>query len=259
MNIVTPASEIEARVARDVEVRARKAEATMSRMAKVSAVLTPASGSDNQLRRMGEKPSNEPFKPMQIVHARLLLVPVEANPTARVAQQMTFGMKLDYGRDDIEVTPEAVHQYARDVADGKIVMLSPKGAPAPSPFDISVASQCWVVLELEKEWTNWQFERDAFVVTTKADYGSDNHTLRYVFPTGHAHASDPPADVPIPDDGCRVVYFGVARRGFPESQFVNIHTEFLQDNPKNPSGPKHRLRVIFDPDVPNSGPDAIPP
>ena len=225
--------------------------------------VTPPSGGEksnvgNELRRMGEKPAAEDFKPVQIVHGRLLLLPQEASTTARQPQRMIFGVRLKYGPAKSVISAEEVHAFAQDVADGKDPLAGDfKHFFAPSPYDIGVASQCWIVLELEKEWTNWQFETGAFAVTTKKDYQSDNHTLRCAYPRKHPNGSDKPADAAIPADGCRVAYFGVAKRGYPESQFINIHTEFLQEAPSGTE--QHRLRVIFDPDVPNTGPDAIPP
>ncbi len=66
------------------------------------------------------------------------------------------------------------------------------------------------------------------------------------------------------DDGCKVLYFGVVKRGprknppldNPPGDLFNFHIEFLQ---QDPDGPK-RLKVIFDPDVKNnSDTNPIPP
>ena len=63
----------------------------------------------------------------------------------------------------------------------------------------------------------------------------------------------PPQPGPIPGDGCKVVYFCVGRRDYPNGHhYTNLLIEFVR------ASDGRRFKVIFDPDVPNLGGSHIP-
>ena len=134
--------------------------------------------------------------------------------------------------------PANINKYVQDIASGNKVAMSFVNPP-PSPFDMIVSDPCFIVVELAPDVKNWQFETGTAALTTKDTATEDNWGLVHAYADGRHSAGI------ATRDGCRVIYFGVAKRGAYQSSFVNLHTEFLQ-LPK-------RLRVIFDPDVPNDG------
>lgn len=128
-------------------------------------------------------------------------------------------------------------------AAGRLDPQTPVGS-TPSQYDMAVREPCYVVVELDPDRTNWQFENGIAALTTKDDPTEDNWGLIHAYANGKHSAGK------ATRDGCRVIYFGVAQRTGWQSSFVNLHTEFLQAST--------RLKVIIDPDVPNEGPDIFP-
>lgn len=204
----------------------------------------------NRFEQLAEKPS-KPFHPRQIVHARLKV-------RSECKGALEFWMDRREGEEQPEDIPESVLQaYARRVANGEIRIFGADEEPPETPFDLKVGRQCWIVLELDPDLKNWQFGRGFVGCTTKGKHKGDNFRLRHVYPDEDG-ASVEPVKGRIRKDGCRVVYFGLARRGRRQSQYFNLHTEFLQaaeDDAKK----LHRMVVIFDPDVGNNGGFPIPP
>jgi len=142
----------------------------------------------------------------------------------------------------------------------------PKSRPeplAPSPLDIPVTGQCWLLIRLDPIILNWQFAKKKVPVTLKhEDLQGDNIHLR------HVYANDP-VDHPghegvVENDGCKAVFFGVVSRKQNNgtqpidlgSCYINLNVEFLQ----TVDGVEKRLQLIIDPDVPNDGGNgAFPP
>ncbi|HVI34030.1 nucleotide synthetase [Phenylobacterium sp.] len=155
--------------------------------------------------------------------------------------------------------PSKIHDYALEVAGESL----DRGRKEPqSPYDVFVKEQCWVLLELARDLKNWQFTRGERAITTKEDYLDSNCALTHVSGSG----AGAPGAV-NEDDGCRVAYFAVVRRGtvvpgsdppaeVPFHQYFNLHVEFIQKHKDEDA--VRRLKVIFDPDVGNTGQFPIP-
>lgn len=148
---------------------------------------------------------------------------------------------------------------------GKAVNGTDRGGSIfPSPLDMTVASQCWLVIELDKT-INWSFARNARACTSKhadPDHGGGkkghNLWLRHVYKNGDTLEKTTEGDVG--KDGCRVLFFGVAHRGYADKgttphHYFNLKIEFFQAE----EGRLLLLPVVLDPDVGNDGHDEIPP
>ncbi|MET0273021.1 MAG: nucleotide synthetase [Phenylobacterium sp.] len=192
-------------------------------------------GSDNKFGTIPLK-TDESWNPIGIAH---FLLGFEANKTTGRAEFYAKPVWNTYEAKDVD-------QYAQYVLDGSRGKLE----ITKTPFDIGVENQTFIMLELAPE-INWQFARGEYGCTTKGEPTTDNFGL------WHIHRKYVERG-PISRDGCRLVYFGLARRKGYEGQAFNLHVEFLQDDPDDVSEPK-RLPVIFDPDVGNNGGFPIPP
>ena len=190
------------------------------------------------------------FRPEKIFHA-ILTVDKEKFPKENEPWSLSFIIKKPLEEpQSIPPGDEAkVIEFAIERANAQA--LAPL-TTVPSPFDIAVDRPCWVVVELDAGIENWQFAKDVYGVTNKTK-SDRNCWLRHVYGSGAQ-----PAGEPIPDDKCRVLYFGVVARGEKDtpdaSDFFNFHTEFIMkefDDQKRPV--EKRLNVIFDPDVKNEG------
>lgn len=200
------------------------------------------------------------FKPQEIVHA---ILTIDASQPSNLVFK-TVRPKDDpppLKTNDGQPAPpnaETIETYAQRIASGHGVAFGTRDAP--SPYDIPVDRQCWVLLQLDPRIHNWQFTKDELGCTTKAAANKRNCGLRHVY----ANKMGAPGEV-VTDDGCQVLYFGVVRRGKnckppipgkPPGELFNFHIEFLQTDG---DGTK-RLRVIFDPDIKNdSDNNTIPP
>jgi hypothetical protein len=133
----------------------------------------------------------------------------------------------------------------------------------PSPLDIKVKEQCWVVVQLGASIRNFQFMPGGFGCSTKAIENKRNVDLVHAYkdvdkPIGKAGEA-------VSGDGCRLLYFGVRKRGLkssvdpanPGSDGFNFHIEIVH---KRGTNLEMRLPLIFDPDVKNdSDTNPIPP
>jgi hypothetical protein len=125
-----------------------------------------------------------------------------------------------------------------------------------SPFDIIVNKQSWIVLQLDPSVKNWQFCIGEHGCTTKEERSEiRNWWLKHYYgKNGFDHGV-------VSDNGCRILYFGVVKRGSafvvdinnPPSELFNIHVEFVQVDKDKGVDVEKRLKVIFDPDVSNDG------
>lgn len=182
------------------------------------------------------------FQAKEIVHARLTLKwPLidPANPLA--PQDLTFAMDRVENRAD----PGEIESYAKGVATAQAA------APPPvrsGPWDVGVTSQCYLLFELDRVVRNWRFIGPG-LDSKGAGNGSYDFGMRWFDSTGGSH----PATEEIETrHACRVLYLAVGERRYPGTHGVNIWVEFDH-------GSGLKLPVIFDPDIPNDGPDAIPP
>ncbi|KQZ06143.1 hypothetical protein ASD21_00425 [Caulobacter sp. Root1455] len=200
------------------------------------------------------KPSN--FIPKSIVHVILTVDRTKLATDPQLAMNLAFTVQAPApttptmgAGDETEVEKYALARAGFQAVD----LLT---TPAPSPFDIDVREQCWVVVELDSKIHGWQFAKHERGATTKGE-SDRNCYLRHVYAKG----VEAPGER-IPRDGCRVLYFGVVARDVfdpkkdpnPGSEAFNFHTEFLmEENDPNGVKIKKRLNVIFDPDVKNDG------
>jgi len=126
----------------------------------------------------------------------------------------------------------------------------------PSPLDMSIRYQGWLLIQLDPA-INWQFTKGEVPCTLKEqDLTGRNIKLRHVYDDGRW------SNGPVVADDCRTIFMGVVKRAKPTgpgeppeaSCFINLNVEFLQEVNGRPT----RLKIIIDPDVPNEGPDSIP-
>jgi hypothetical protein len=125
-----------------------------------------------------------------------------------------------------------------------------------SPYNMPVLNQCWLLLELDPSVKNWQFEKGYHSVTSKHVADKYDFSLVDVYSGNASHADGVVGGQRsyVKYDSCRVVFWGVARREYKGSRLFNIHTEFKQGS----AATERRLKVVFDPDVPNDGNNAFP-
>ncbi|MEO8114894.1 MAG: nucleotide synthetase [Phenylobacterium sp.] len=213
------------------------------------------------------------FKAKKIVHARLRILrgyrkQLRFSVRTMVVAELSQA-EIDAGKEIPEADAAA---YAQKVADGEVGLFdayflevkAAKAKPDPTPYDIGVTKQSWVIVELDPATTNWQFGKNNLAITTKEKKPGHNFGLKHVYPS--SRGADYPADQrpnpicvgTVKGDQCKVAYFGVARRIKDESQGFNFHTDFLQPA-RYGSSTIHRMLVIFDPDVGNTGGFPIPP
>jgi hypothetical protein len=197
-------------------------------------------------------PATKParFVPLEIIHAILSVDRTKLSNNSKDRMELAFTvMKPERPPPSISPGDESkVIEYAKLRASMPLIEISTKSVP--SPFDIIITKQCWVVIEIDSKIENWQFAKENHGVTTKFDSGRDCY-LRHVEGGDVQSAGEY-----IKGDGCRVLYFGVFSRdgkGAPDaSELFNFHTEFLTRDIANGEITK-RLNVIFDPDIKNEG------
>lgn len=190
------------------------------------------------------------FEAKRIVHVILTL---DADQVAGDQKSLRFMLA-----EPVDPVPdpkkESIENYAQRIAKPR---LGYNLQNARSPYDIMIQKQSWVLVELDPRLTNWQFTKGEWGCTTKGDYGRDNFGLRHVYADRLGEVGEV-----VKDEGCRLLYFGVARRergdkDAPASQYFNFHVEFLQSFKGEAA--VRRMKVIFDPDVGNNGGFPIPP
>ncbi len=139
-------------------------------------------------------------------------------------------------------------EYLQQLAAHEIAERT--GEPV-SPYDIDVTRQCWVIFELGREVPNWRFYGPG--LTKKAKPQGWEFGLKYVLADGTIDKGE------IPDAAdCKLLAMAVARRDAKDHQYFNLHVEFVQ-GAGTTSDPIKRLKVIFDPDVGNTGGFFPPP
>lgn len=192
------------------------------------------------------------FQPQEIVHVILTVDRNKLSANPKDPMVLAFMIKKPLpGPPPISAGDEdKVRTYAELRASMPLIGVNL--TPAPSPFDITVGRQCWVVVELDEKIENWQFATGERGVTTKVE-SDRNCSLRHVYANGAEQAG-----ARIPRDGCRVLYFGVVAREAANTphcgELFNFHTEFLVEEPDEQGQlVKKRLNVIFDPDIKNEG------
>jgi hypothetical protein len=198
------------------------------------------------------------FQPALILHKMLTVKAVDPTDVSH----------LEFGAIDVGVpTGMTIEKLASEVARAD---KPPNTMIGPTPFDIEVKRPAWVLLQLDPR-VNWSFLAGSSGISTDRDYThnaplqqeqqqqlaspvsarqfGDNFGVTFVPKVGNPTLPGPGAVCP---GGCRVLYFGVARRHPPTmQQKFNIFVEFIQGT--------HRLPTIFDPDVGNNGGSVYPP
>lgn len=210
-----------------------------------------------------------PWDPKGIAHFQVII-------------DRTISNRLEFSTKEISnyVAAKYIEQYAKVIASKNLTTEQKKievekleklsieqrlvdGTPryftsrVNSPYNMPILSQCYVLIELDPSIENWQFEVGQCSVTCKHLKDGWDFGLFDVYPneTREPDGWVGGAEIPVKYDDCRVVYFGVAKRGpTPDSKSFNLHTEYLQGG----LATKKRLQVTFDPDVPNEGGPGFP-
>lgn len=188
------------------------------------------------------KTSAVAFSPRLLVHRVLT---VAAGPGGLAFDSRALDKPIDPGFD--------IEAYVRALA-GKASSGGhpPKppidGGSLQTPFDIEVAEQCYVVLELDLA-VNWRFREGSMGVSTKLDFGDSNFGLAFIDEAGGVHRDKVPAD-------CRLAWLSVAERRPPSRQGFNLDMafQFASANPAITLA----LPTLFDPDIPSSGGSNFP-
>lgn len=185
-------------------------------------------------------------------------------PEAKIIKHVILTFEEDGTQNELRFQAVEVSQCdaASDVANMSAYAIGQIGRsvplPAvPSPLDIDVDRQCWLLIQLDPS-KNWQFTVDQVPCTLKEEdlYGN-NIYLRHVYQdskTGEKGA--------VKRDGCKTIFFGVVQRGGendcekpePGRCGINLNVEFIQDD----GSITKKLKLIIDPDVPNDGGTTIP-
>jgi hypothetical protein len=165
-------------------------------------------------------------QPVGIIHYRLLIDPTRDNDLVFTCKKVQVSNK-----------PGDIETLAQAVAGGH--PMFPEERDGASPYDMAAKRPCWIIVELDPTKKGWQFDSSEKAISFKAGAAVKLYGLKHVRP------GEKPSE-PSPGEGCRVVYFGVANRDASGSA-INLHTEFVQGD--------KRLKIIIDPDVPNTGDD----
>lgn len=119
----------------------------------------------------------------------------------------------------------------------------------PTPYDIPVKKQCFIILELDRK-LKWRFTKGSPGVTTQEFHGADNFGLVWRKGAAAGQFSDPAREPTITVDDCKVLYFRVGRRR-TDVQKLNFHIEFEW-------APGKYIPLIFDPSIPDNGGASFP-
>ncbi|USQ97369.1 nucleotide synthetase [Caulobacter sp. RL271] len=202
---------------------------------------------NNALGKIPNSPDSpkKKFDPKEIIH-----VIVEAE-----TQNGEIGFMLRFPSPPPPPITDSrtIKNYVKHLATSPTPATIP---PLVSPLDIPITQQCWVVVQLGDSVSNWRFSPEEYGCTTKAPSNDRNICLIHAYNDPDDELGDPGAVVR--DSGCKLLYFGVRKRGpknsgmpNPDRDGFNFHIEFIK-----PAGP---VKVIFDPDVKNESENSIPP
>lgn len=194
-----------------------------------------------------------PFEPRSIVHCYFSFhndaAQVEENDQASSTKRniRLWSTRTTYRRRD-QQRPDVEH-FVRALTSGGIsdqYVVAPN-APDPTgrdrtPYDVGVAEQCYVVIELDDE-CDWMFSQKYDGFQAKAGHFEGETTdLRHVHPgTGESSSSH------IKDDECMIIHFRVRERKDREPRFFYCNVRLVDRK----TG--HAVEIGIDPDVPNSG------
>lgn len=127
-----------------------------------------------------------------------------------------------------------------------------------APFDIVLdktnAHQQWILVQLGIN-ADWCFSADGPAVSCKGVADGRVFDPHWVDGNGDGQ----PGDIPIGQNGCKLIWFGLAELDDGASLGLNYHVTVSQAG-KLPDGTpivKH-MQIIFDPDVRNDGGRVIP-
>lgn len=133
----------------------------------------------------------------------------------------------------------------------------------PSPLDMPVCKQCWVIVELDQE-INWRFSPGRPAITSKGEEYTHAKTKGHNLWLRHVHLDG--RDLPHVDPAavgpnrCRIAFFAVSHRGHKDfgtdpHHYVNLKVDFFQPGK---DGVELVLPCVLDPDVGNEGQQEIP-
>ena len=174
----------------------------------------------------------KPWEPKEII---LAVLSMKWEP----GEDLRFGISHLEHIDGDNVVAEAVR-----VADPRWTPPAPFGRP--TPWDIPVRQQCYVLAVLDPKIRNWSFWGEG-IESKGADHAYDFEPF-WLEPGDKA-----PRSGAIPEQSrCRVLYFAIGRRGAKASHGVNYFVKI-----RDPDGVRE-MPLIFDPDVPNEGNGIFP-
>lgn len=152
---------------------------------------------------------------------------------------LTFGVShLDRILGD-PVTEAQARDKAIEVADPSFDPGEP--IARPTPWDIPVCQQSYLVLVLHPRIRNWAFWGAG--VHSKGDADAYDFNPQWLETGGKK-----PKDRPIrQDERPRVLYFSVGRRGAYAPHNIDLYVKIFDTNSDR------EMPLIFDPDVPNTG------
>ena len=174
----------------------------------------------------------KPWRPQEII---LAVLSMKWDP----GDDLTFGISYHKRIPGADVVAEAVR-----VADPNWRAAHP--LTSPTPWDIPVYQQSYVLVVLDPAIRNWSFWREG-IESKGADEAYDFEPF-WLEPGDTA-----PRSGPIPAKSrCRVLYFSVGRRGHKAKHGVDFFVKI-----RHPDGVRE-MPMIFDPDVPNEGNGIFP-
>ncbi len=188
-------------------------------------------------------PAHVAFVPVEILHVRLSFDKAPGGPADFKASVARINIE-DPKNGDAEVADFATGLQNKRALEGALM-------PMPTPYDIPVKKQGYVVLELEDD-TNWCFMRGELGVTTKEYYSDSSFGVRFVDEAGGLTGLGDRA----PQKRSRILFFAVAERKAQTAYGFNFKIEFFW--PPNGSTILYHLPTIFDPNIPDNGSGGIP-
>jgi len=116
-------------------------------------------------------------------------------------------------------------------------------------YDMQVVEPCIIVLELDGD-VNWNFTPGDPGVSSKSKANPEEDYGVYFY-TDDFGVVGPDQAAP---ESCRVLYWHVASRPAQLARQFNLHIDLWEDI----GGTIHRMPIIFDPNVPDTGGAAFP-
>lgn len=187
------------------------------------------------------------FSPKYILHCLYDITP-KTSPSGRV--EIKFNKTVTaYVRANLNI-----RDFITELTDGGIVTFVPKvpqppenNRPNPTPFDLGVDRQCFVVIQLSGN-ANWIFSQTTHAITRKNDkHPDEDFDLFHIDPVSYGHDPDP-----IENQACRIIYFSLFGRSDKEERLFNFHVRLVHSNLTS-------TELIIDPDIRNTGDPVIPP